>query len=65
MCPFNGTSPAMTQLGEFLRSKHIYNFTAGNLLHCNPPLIINRKQLAEVFAVIDEGLKITDQHYKE
>jgi len=60
MAPFNGTSPEMQKLGAFLREKGMYAFINWNNLFTNPPLIITEQQLREAFAIIDEGLKITD-----
>jgi len=62
MAPFNGTSEPMQKLGTFLKEKGLFHFITGCLLHTNPPLIINEEQLKEAFAIIDEGLKITDQY---
>ena len=60
MAPFNGTSPEMQKLGNFLRDQGMYAFINWNNLFTNPPLCITEEQLRESFAIIDEGLKITD-----
>jgi taurine--2-oxoglutarate transaminase len=66
MAGFNEAgNPAMTELVNFLKSKYIYPFTINNLLHCNPPLVINEAELKEAFAIIDQGLSLTDKHVTE
>lgn len=42
LTPLNGTHPAMTNMVKFLRNNGVFTFTNGNVLHCNPPLIINK-----------------------
>ena len=61
MAPFNGSSPEMQKLGAFLRQEGMYAFINWNNLFTNPPLCITEEQLREAFAVIDRGLKITDE----
>ena len=38
LAPFNGTSPAMTQLGKFFRQEGLYTFVRWNTFFTNPPL---------------------------
>ena len=59
MAPFNGSSPAMVQLGGFLKENGLAAFVHWNNLFTNPPLCINEEQLKETFAVIDAALDIT------
>lgn len=61
MAPFNGSSPAMVQLGGFLKENGLAAFVHWNNLFTNPPLCINEEQLKETFAVIDAALDITDR----
>jgi taurine--2-oxoglutarate transaminase len=61
LAPFNGSSPAMNQLGAFLKEHGLYAFIHWNNLFTNPPLIINEEQLKEAFDIINRGLEITDQ----
>jgi taurine--2-oxoglutarate transaminase len=61
MAPYNGTSPEMNQIRQFLLDKGIYTFVHWNVILVNPPLIINEEQLAEGFEAIDEALKIADR----
>lgn len=60
MAPYNGTSPEMTQVKQFLLDHGIYTFIHWNVILVNPPLIINEEQLAEGIGVIDKALEITD-----
>jgi len=64
MAPFNGTSEPMNQLGAFLREHGVSTMIHWNKIFTSPPLIINEQQLRETFAVLDEGLDITDQAYE-
>ena len=61
MAPFNGTSEEMAALGKFFREKVLYTIVRWNSFYTNPPLCINEEQLREAFAIIDEGLEITDR----
>jgi taurine--2-oxoglutarate transaminase len=38
--PYGGSHPAVAAMNAFLKNKGIYAFTAGHVLHTNPPLII-------------------------
>ena len=60
MAPFNGTSPAMQQLGAFLKENGLYVFINWNNFFSNPPLCITEPQLREAYEVLDAGLAITD-----
>jgi taurine--2-oxoglutarate transaminase len=61
MAPYNGTSPEMNNVRQYLLANGIYTFVHWNVILVNPPLIINEDQLAEGFKVIDEALEITDR----
>jgi taurine--2-oxoglutarate transaminase len=61
MAPFNGTSDEMAALGRFFREQGLYTFVRWNTFFTNPPLCINEQQLREAFAIIDQGLEITDK----
>src|SRR6185436_13588839 len=61
MAPFNGTSEEMAAFGKFFREKGLYTIVRWNSFYTNPPLCINEEQLREAFAIIDEGLEITDR----
>lgn len=61
MAPFNGTSKEMTELNQFFRERGLYTIVRWNTFYTNPPLCIAERQLREAFAIIDEGLAITDK----
>jgi adenosylmethionine-8-amino-7-oxononanoate aminotransferase len=48
-----------------MRSKGVFMFNVGNILHTNPPLVITKEQIDETFEIIDEGLKIIDAVYEK
>jgi taurine--2-oxoglutarate transaminase len=60
MAPFNGSSPEMTALRKALLDQGLFLYTHWNTLLIIPPLIIDEAQLAEGFAILDQGLAITD-----
>ena len=62
--PFGGSSPEMTDLKKYLLDKGLFLYTHWNLLLIIPPLIMTEAQLAEGFAIIENGLKITDKNCK-
>ena len=61
MAPYNGGSPEMAALGKFFREEGLYTFVRWNTFFTNPPLCITEAELKEAFAIIDQGLYITDQ----
>jgi taurine---2-oxoglutarate transaminase len=61
MAPFNGTSPEMKAVSQYLREHGLYTFLRWHTVMTNPPLCINEDQLAEGFGVIDEALAIVDE----
>jgi taurine---2-oxoglutarate transaminase len=61
LAPFNGTSPEMTDLGEFFRREGLYTFVRWNYFFTNPPLPITEDELREGFAIIDRALEVTDR----
>jgi taurine--2-oxoglutarate transaminase len=60
MAPFNGASPEMTELKQYLLDNGVLTFIHWNVILVNPPLIINEEQLAEGIKVLDKALEITD-----
>ncbi len=62
MAGYNQTSEPMKQLNTFLRNNGIYTMIHWNLVHTNPPLCINEKQIDDAFAILDEALNITDKY---
>lgn len=62
MAPYTGPSEAMGKVVAFLKENGVFLFAFSNILHCNPPLIINEKELRDVFQVIDKALDIADSY---
>lgn len=56
LAPFAGTSPEMSALAAYLKSKHLYAFTRFNMLWVCPPLIINRDELQQGLDTVEDGL---------
>jgi len=65
MAPYNGTSPEMDQVKQFLLDNGVFTFIHWNVIMVNPPLIINEDQLLEGIRIIDQALTITDAAVKE
>ena len=61
LTPWNASSPEMNALRKFLLDQGLFLYTHWHTVLIIPPLIITEEQLAEGFAIIDQGLKITDQ----
>ena len=64
MAPYNGSHPAMTKFGKFLKDNGLFTFVRWGSFMCNPPLCINEEQLGEAFDIIDRGLAITDDAFE-
>lgn len=62
MAPYNGSSPAMVELGKFFRDNGLFTFIRWGSFMCNPPLCITEEQLLEAFAIVDRGLDLTDKY---
>jgi len=60
MAPFNGTSPEMAALRQYMLDHGVYLYTHWHTVLIIPPLCIDEDQLAEGFAILDEALRITD-----
>lgn len=60
MAPYNGNSPEMIRVKEFLLANGVFTYIHWNVIMVNPPLIINEEQLEEGFRIIDQALEITD-----
>src|SRR2546423_5587523 len=65
LAPFNGTSPEMQALGKYFRQEGLYTFVRWNTFFTNPPLCISEAEMREAFAIIDQGLEITDRAVEE
>ena len=64
MAPYNGSHPAMGALNQFFRDNGLFTFIRWGSFMCNPPLCITEEQLLECFAIVDQGLDITDQYFE-
>ena len=64
LAPYNGTHPAMGKLGKHFRDNGLFTFLRWGSFMCNPPLCITEEQLREGFAIIDEGLNLTDEAFE-
>jgi taurine--2-oxoglutarate transaminase len=64
IAPYNGTHPAMAELGKFFRDNGLFTFMRWGSFMCNPPLCITKAQLLECFEIIDRGLEITDRAFE-
>jgi taurine--2-oxoglutarate transaminase len=60
LAPFNGSSPEMTTLAGYLKSKHLYAFSRFNMLWVCPPLIIQEEDLRHGLDIVEEGLALVD-----
>ncbi len=60
MAPYNGNSPEMNNLKQYLLDNGLFTFIHWNVIMVNPPLIINEAQLEEGLEIIDRALDITD-----
>jgi len=65
LAPFNGSSPEMTALRQYLLDHGVFLYTHWHTVLLLPPLIITPEQLAEGFAILDQALAITDQAVHE
>lgn len=61
LAPYNGNSPEMTALRQYLLDHGLYIYTHWHTLLIIPPLIINEEQLTDGFEIIDQGLQLTDK----
>jgi taurine--2-oxoglutarate transaminase len=64
LVPYNGDHPTMGKLAQFFRKMGLFTFVRWSSFTCNPPLCITEEQLKEGFAIIDQGLEITDEAFE-
>jgi taurine--2-oxoglutarate transaminase len=60
MAPYNGNSPEMIKVKEYLLDNGVFTFIHWNVIMVNPPLIITEEQILEGLQIIDQALEITD-----
>lgn len=65
LAPYGGTSPAMTELVNYLKSRGVLPFTNFNRMHIKPPLNIADEDLSEGLRVTDEALSIADKYVRQ
>jgi len=64
IAPYNGSHPAMAELGTFFRDNGLFTFIRWGSFMCNPPLCITEEQVLAGFEIIDRGLEITDRAFE-
>lgn len=64
LAPYNGSHPAMAELGKFFLDNGLFTFVRWGSFMCNPPLCISEEDLRAGFAIIDRGLDITDAAFE-
>ena len=64
IAPYNGTHPAMAELGRFLLDNGLFTFVRWGSFMCNPPLCITEEELRGGFEIIDRALEITDRAFE-
>ena len=63
LATFPGTSEAMAAITGHLRKNKVFSFAFINNLMCNPPLIVKKDELDEVFKHVDTALSEGDKFY--
>ena len=61
LAPYNGSHPAVADLGKRLREAGLFTMLRWNSFYCNPPLSITEEQLLDGFSIIDRALDATDR----
>jgi taurine--2-oxoglutarate transaminase len=64
LAPYNGTSPEMRAMQEYMRYNGLFALTRWNTIHTNPPLVISEEDLAHGFRIIDNALYLADEAYR-
>ncbi len=66
LVPFNASGEAAKPMGELMaacKERGLWPFTHFNRLHVVPPCTTSAEELREGLAILDEALKVADQHY--
>jgi taurine---2-oxoglutarate transaminase len=58
--PWNSSGPVMTAVNDYLMEKGVFLYSRWNYMFIVPPIIINEKQMADAFEVIDGALALAD-----
>lgn len=53
---------AMREVGSILRKQGMSTFVKWDWIFCTPPLIVNREQIEEALAMLDQALAAADQY---
>jgi taurine--2-oxoglutarate transaminase len=56
LAPYGGTSPEMSKLSAYFRSKHLYTYSRFNVFFIAPPLVITTEELRYGLDIVDEAL---------
>jgi taurine---2-oxoglutarate transaminase len=64
LAPYNGTSPEMKAMQQYMRERGLFALTRWNTIHNNPPLVITEDELAHAFEIIDGALYLADEAYR-
>ena len=64
LAPYNGTSPEMRAIQEYMRYNGLFALTRWNTIHNNPPLVISEEDLEHAFKIIDNALYLADEAYR-
>jgi taurine--2-oxoglutarate transaminase len=51
----------MAELNQYLMDNGVFLYSRWNYMFVVPPIIINEKEMAEAFAVMDKALDIADR----
>jgi taurine--2-oxoglutarate transaminase len=64
LVPYGGSHPVMAKVGKHFRENGLFTVLQWGGIMCNPPLCINEQQIAEAFAIIDQGLAMVDEVFE-
>ncbi len=64
LAPYNGSSPEMNALRQYLLEHGLYVYTHWHTVLIIPPLIITEEQLGDGFDILDKALEIADAAVK-
>jgi taurine--2-oxoglutarate transaminase len=63
LAPYGGSSPAMDELVGACKQGGLLPFTNYHRLHVVPPCTVTEEEAREGLAILDQALKLADQHY--
>ena len=62
MCPWNGTSEAMTKVAAKIKELGMFTFVKWSFLFVAPPLCITKEQIDEGLAILSKVFDVADQY---